>query len=82
MQRYLFIGVEGKKKVLEVGRYEFLIYRLLRNALKAGDVFVKDSTEFRRFEDDLISDTRVGKTKKLCCVRSVRLFCWHRSKKH
>ena len=39
-------------------RYEFLIYRLLRNALEAGDVFVKDSIEFRRFEDDLISDAR------------------------
>jgi len=43
---------------LEVDRYEFLIYRLLRNALEAGDVFVKDSNEFRRFEDDLISDAR------------------------
>jgi hypothetical protein len=30
----------------------------LRNALKAGDVFGEDSTEFRRFEDDLISDAR------------------------
>jgi len=34
------------------------VYRLLRNALQAGDVFVRDSNEFRRFEDDLISDTR------------------------
>lgn len=58
LQRYLFAKVEGKKKSLEVDRYEFLIYRLLRNALEAGDVFVKDSTEFRRFEDDLISDAR------------------------
>lgn len=59
MQRYLFAKVNGKKeKTLEVDRYEFLIYRLLRNALEAGDVFVKNSTEFRRFEDDLISDAR------------------------
>jgi hypothetical protein len=58
VQRYLFTNVEGKTKVLEVDRYEFLIYRLLRNSLEAGDVFVKDSTEFRRFEDDLISDAR------------------------
>ena len=28
------------------------------NALESGDVFVRDSNEFRRFEDDLISDTR------------------------
>lgn len=60
LQRYLFAKVEGKpkKKVLEVDRYEFLIYRLLRNALESGDVFVKHSTEFRRFEDDLINDVR------------------------
>ncbi len=34
------------------------MYRILRNALEAGDVFVRDSTQFRRFEDDLISDER------------------------
>jgi hypothetical protein len=60
LQRYLFTAVEGKKedKRLEVDRYEFLVYRLLRNALEAGDLYVQDSTEFRRFEDDLISDVR------------------------
>lgn len=56
LQCYLFAKEKGKKKRLDVDRYEFLIYRLLRNALEAGDVFVKDSIEFRRFEDDLISD--------------------------
>ena len=57
---YLFTAVEGQRttKRLEVDRYEFLVYRLLRNALEAGDVYVQESTEFRRFEDDLISDTR------------------------
>ena len=58
LQCYLFAKEKGKKKQLDVDRYEFLIYRLLRNALEAGDVFVKDSIEFRRFEDDLISDAR------------------------
>jgi hypothetical protein len=64
LQRYLFArgkgraGGVGKGRLLEVDRYEFLLYRLLRNALEAGDVFVRDSTEFRRFEDDLISDGR------------------------
>lgn len=58
LQCYLFVKEKGKKKRLEVDRYEFLIYRLLRNSLEAGDVFVKDSIEFRRFEDDLISDAR------------------------
>lgn len=30
----------------------------MRNALEAGDVYGEDSTEYRRFEDDLISDAR------------------------
>lgn len=60
LQRYVFTAAQGhpKDKRLEVDRYEFLVYRLLRNALEAGDVYVQDSTEFRRFEDDLISDAR------------------------
>jgi TnpA family transposase len=57
LQRYLF-HTTGKDKRLDIDRYEFLVYRLLRNALESGDVYVQDSTEFRRFEDDLISDAR------------------------
>jgi TnpA family transposase len=56
LKPYLFTAGPGKEKKLEVDRYEFLVYRLLRNALQAGDVFVRDSAEFRSFEDDLISD--------------------------
>jgi TnpA family transposase len=55
---YLFPVIEGKETRLDVDRYEFLVYRLLRNALESGDVFVRDSIEFRRFEDDLITDAR------------------------
>lgn len=58
VQRYLFIKAAGKAPCLDVDRYEFLVYRLVRNALEAGNVFVRESTEFRRFEDDLISDAR------------------------
>lgn len=43
---------------LDADRYEYLVYRLLRNALEAGDIYVQDSNEFKRFEDDLISDAR------------------------
>jgi TnpA family transposase len=60
LRRYLFTPPDGEDqgRRLEVDRYEFLVYRLLRNALEAGNVFVRDSTQFRRFEDDLISDER------------------------
>jgi hypothetical protein len=43
---------------LDADRYEFLLYRLLRKELEAGNIYVKDSHEHRRFEDDLISDER------------------------
>ncbi len=37
-------------------RYEFLIYRQLRKAMDAGEVFCPTSVQFRSFEDDLLSD--------------------------
>ena len=58
VQRSLFTKEAGQVRALDVDRYEFLVYRLLRNALEAGHVFVRESTEFRRFGDDLISDAR------------------------
>ena len=61
LRRYLYQKTdapEGEGKILDVDRYEFLVYRLLRNALESGDIFVSHSHEFRQFEDDLISDVR------------------------
>jgi len=59
VQRYLYTrGEKPKDKQLEVDRYEFLVYRLLRNGLEAGNVYVQDSNEFRSFEDDLIKPER------------------------
>ncbi|HDT5901353.1 TPA: Tn3 family transposase [Raoultella ornithinolytica] len=58
LRRYLFRKEGNTLKDLDVDRYEFLVYRLLRNSLEAGDLYVKNSNEFRRFEDDLISDLR------------------------
>lgn len=61
LKKHLFtesITDGGKRKALDVDRYEFLVYRLLRNALESGDLYVNHSNEFRQFEDDLISDAR------------------------
>jgi len=60
LRRYLFTAApsDGADRRLDVDRYEFLVYRRLCNALEADNVFVGDSTQFRRFEDDLISDER------------------------
>ncbi len=59
VQRYMYIEAEKRKdRQLDVDRYEFLVYRLLRKALEAGNVYVRDSNEFRSFEDDLIRPDR------------------------
>nr|WP_244754334.1 Tn3 family transposase [Rhodanobacter sp. B2A1Ga4] len=60
LRGYLFTTADekGRAKRLDVDRYEFLVYRLLCDAMEAGNVFVMDSNEYRRFEDDLISDER------------------------
>jgi TnpA family transposase len=57
MRRYLCRQAEegGDKQVI-ANRYEFWVYRLMRNALEAGDLFCRDSVRFRSFEDDLLDD--------------------------
>jgi TnpA family transposase len=54
--RYLYTTDDAGENQLLVDRYEFLIYRLLRNNLDSGDVFCRHSVRFRSFEDDLLSD--------------------------
>ena len=55
-RRYLYTAGDAGEKQLLSDRYEFLIYRLLRNNLESGDVFCRPSVRFRSFEDDLLSD--------------------------
>jgi len=56
LKRYLYISDRRGRKRLLPDRYEFLIYRLLRQGLEAGDLFCRDSVRFRSFEDDLLDD--------------------------
>jgi len=55
-KRYLYAHDGHGRRHLLPDRYEFLVYRLLRNGLEAGDVFCRDSVRFRSFEDDLLGD--------------------------
>ena len=64
-KRYLYTVDEADEKKLLVDRYEFLIYRLLRNNLESGDVFCQPSVRYRSFDDDLLSDERWQKKKSL-----------------
>jgi hypothetical protein len=63
LERYIFdtrsVRVNGKNKkcrVLNVDKYEFLVYKLLKAGLDAGDIFVRDSRDFKSLEEDLISE--------------------------
>ncbi len=62
---YLYTKTKESDKVFLPNRYEFLIYRLLRDRLEAGDVFCPSSVRFRSFEDDLIDDQSWENKKKL-----------------
>ena len=65
VKRYLYQPDSDGQKTLSVDRYEFFIYRLLRNRLEAGDVFCRESIRFRSFEDDLIDDAQWQQKDKL-----------------
>ncbi|WP_258034700.1 hypothetical protein [Bacillus thuringiensis] len=61
-KRYLYTKDDAHSKRLLIDRYEFLIYHSLWNRLKSGDVFCRDSIQYRSFEDDLVDeDTWVHK---------------------
>ena len=55
-KRYLYQRNEADGKHIIPDLYEFLVYRLLRHRLEAGDLFCRDSVHFRSFEDDLVDD--------------------------
>src|SRR5262245_1325624 len=56
LNRYLYTTDPQGHKRLRPDRYEFLVYRLLRDRLEAGDIFCRESVRFRSFEDDLLDD--------------------------
>ena len=65
LQRYLYAQDPGGAKRPLVDRYEFLVYRLLRNGLEAGEIFCRDSVRFRSFEDDLLDDGQWQQKERL-----------------
>ncbi len=65
VKRYLYTQDAHGQGQLLPDRYEFLVYRLLRNALEAGDIFCRDSVRFRSFEDDLLDNQRWQEKEEL-----------------
>lgn len=74
MKRYIYQQDTPMKKTLFVDRYEFLVYRLLRNRLEAGDIFCRDSIRFRSFEDDLIDEHQWNQKEKLIADVGLTVF--------
>jgi len=58
VKRYLYKKALDGTKYLAVDRYEFLVYRMLRHALIAGDIFCRNSVRFRSLDDDLLDEER------------------------
>ena len=46
-------------------RYEFLIYKLLLDVLDSGDIFCEESTRFKSFENELISEDEFKEKDKM-----------------
>jgi TnpA family transposase len=54
MKAYMFEKAPDGRRRIHPDKYEFLVYRLLRHRLEAGDIYVADSLRFRSFDEDLI----------------------------
>ncbi|SHJ31671.1 Transposase and inactivated derivatives, TnpA family [Rubritalea squalenifaciens DSM 18772] len=74
LKRYLYDPSPDpeSRNQLNPNRYEFLVYRLLRDRLEAGDLFCRDSVRFRSFEDDLV-DAEQWKTNRDRLIESAGL---------
>jgi TnpA family transposase len=74
LNRYLYTKDTLGNRRLVPDRYEFLVCRLLRERLEAGDIFCRDSVRFRSFKDDLIDDHRWRKKDKLFDSTGLLIF--------
>lgn len=54
VKSYLYEKDKDGQHGIHPDKYEFLVYRLLRNRLEAGDIYISDSLRFRSFDEDLI----------------------------
>ncbi len=54
VKSYLYEKDDDGNHRIHPDKYEFLVYRLLRNRLEAGDIYISDSLRFRSFDEDLI----------------------------
>ena len=73
-KRYLYVKDAQRHRSLRPDRYEFFVYRQLRQGLEAGDVFCRDSVRFRSFEDDLVNDRQWKDKERLIAETGLSLL--------
>jgi TnpA family transposase len=56
IKTFPWYGKTKKRRVLNVDKYEFLVYKLLKLGLDAGDIFIQDSRNFKSLEEDLVDE--------------------------
>ena len=57
-------------------RYKFLVYRLLRDRIEAGDIYCNDSAGFRSFEDDLVDDKTFQQRHDIFAQHGLEVASW------
>jgi len=73
-KRYLYGPDASGEKCFLKDRYEFLVYRQLRQSLEAGDIFCRDSVRFRSFDDDLVDDKTWQQKERLIEETGLTIF--------
>jgi hypothetical protein len=74
LKRYFYLKDARRHRSLLPDRYEFFVYRQLRQGLEAGDVFCRDSVRFRSFEDDLVDDLQWKEKERLIAETGLSLL--------
>ncbi len=82
MKRYIYENDERNRRRLLPNRYEFLLYRQLRNSMEAGDIFCHDSIRFRSMKDDLIGEEQWQSHKDKLIAEAGRYILQQPIEKH
>lgn len=73
-KRYLYEEEIQSPKLILPNRYEFLVYRQLRNGVESGDIFCRDSVRFRSFKDDLVDDQQWQQKAELIAATGLSIL--------
>lgn len=55
-QKFILENNSDKKQVINASRYEILVYKILRRKIINNDVFIKNSSEYKHIDDDLLNE--------------------------